>query len=533
MQLQKFLEFKEVDLDPVKSFHLKDDLNDKIWTDFQIDDSVREDLLKIGEDFYHSSELKADVVDIVLCGSLCNYNWSEKYSDYDLHIIINFKQINDDLTLVEKLCDLTKKLWNQQHNIKIKGYDVEIAIQNKNDLSIAINSGRMGGVYSLLKDKWIKKPERIEFEPDEKMISEKGKSIMLEVDDLIEDKDIEYDELRIRIKKVWDKIKKLRERSLEEEGEYGIGNLVFKLLRRNNYLGKIMDLKKNAYDKQFEAKSFSFFLHDKLQKSDLDNFFGFNREDVDDTLQDIYDELSDYIETSVNFQLGNGKSIGFHNPEDSENFNYIKKNVKKICCEIHIYMNENWCSTLWNKGIKSIDCPNLEIEGESIHTAIKKRFNASFYESMGYKVSYRTRNTSMTNRIDNHPEANVKYGPSILSIFIEKNINKIDEEYDEESILNFLYEVEKIDSQLPGDEGWSQYINYNLDEDNCKILIEMGAHGYSEGWSDNWMVDYSDPEYISVDKQASYSGPYGNGNNESSIKFDSFRELLDDIKNNF
>ena len=36
-----------------------------------------------------------------------------------------------------------------------------------------------------------------------------------------------------------------------------------------------MDLKKNAYDKQFEAKSFSFFLHDKLQKSDLDNFFGF------------------------------------------------------------------------------------------------------------------------------------------------------------------------------------------------------------------------------------------------------------------
>jgi glycerophosphoryl diester phosphodiesterase len=32
----------------------------------------------------------------------------------------------------------------------------------------------MGGVYSLMSDKWIKKPEKVDFEPDEKLIAEKN-----------------------------------------------------------------------------------------------------------------------------------------------------------------------------------------------------------------------------------------------------------------------------------------------------------------------------------------------------------------------
>ena len=252
MKLHKYLEFKESDLDPVKSFHIQDELNSKIWEKFELDQKVREDLLKIGEDFYGSTDLEADVIDIVLCGSLCNYNWSEKYSDYDLHIIINYDDIDDNLELVSKLCDLSKKQWNQLHDIQIKGYDVEVAIQNEIDLKTAMKSGRMGGVYSLMNDKWLKKPEKVDFEPDESLIAEKAKTIMLEVDDIIEISDeSDYDELKARIKKVWEKIKKVRERALEEEGEFGIGNLVFKLLRRNNYLGKIMDLKRESYDKQF------------------------------------------------------------------------------------------------------------------------------------------------------------------------------------------------------------------------------------------------------------------------------------------
>ena len=63
---------------------------------------------------------------------------------------------------------------------------------------------------------------------------------------------VEYDELMKKLKKVWKKIKDGRQAGLEREGEYSIENLVFKLLRRNGYIQRIMDVRKKAYDKQFK-----------------------------------------------------------------------------------------------------------------------------------------------------------------------------------------------------------------------------------------------------------------------------------------
>jgi hypothetical protein len=254
MKLRKFLEFKESDLDPVKSFKIQDDLNSKIWDNFELGREVREDLLQIGEDFYDSTDLEADVIDIVLCGSLCNYNWSERYSDYDLHITINFKDVDEDYDLVEKLCDYAKKLWNEQHDIKIKGYEVEVCIQDDKIMYEEIDHGKMGGVFSLMKNKWVKFPEKKEFKPNERMIKEKSKTIIMAIDDIEEEgKEKDFDELEPKIKKVWTKIKNYRKSGLESEsGEFSLGNLVFKLLRRNGYIEKVMDLKRKLYDKQFK-----------------------------------------------------------------------------------------------------------------------------------------------------------------------------------------------------------------------------------------------------------------------------------------
>ncbi len=165
MILQKFLEFNKKDLEPIKSFYLKESLNPKLWDDFKLDKEIREDLLKIGKDFFDSVELECEVKDIVFCGSLCNYNWSEKYSDYDLHIIINFKDVDENLELVEKLCDYAKKKWNLDHDIFLKGFEVEVAIQNEKDLKESIKTDRMGGAFSVMKNKWVKKPEKVEFVP--------------------------------------------------------------------------------------------------------------------------------------------------------------------------------------------------------------------------------------------------------------------------------------------------------------------------------------------------------------------------------
>jgi len=254
MKLVKYFEFNQQDLEPIKSFYIKDELNPKLWDGFNLDDDIREQLLTIAQDFYENVELGADVVDIVLAGSLCNYNWSEKYSDYDLHIIIDFDDVDENYDLVEKACDYAKKIWNSQHDIKIKGYEVEIAIQDNDDLDKAIEGGRMGGVFSLLKNRWVKRPEMVEFEPDESLISEKAKTIMMSVDDIEEQSEEDkYEAFNEKISKVWKKIKEYRQSGLDSEsGEYSVGNLVFKLLRRNGYIGKIMELKRKVYDSQFK-----------------------------------------------------------------------------------------------------------------------------------------------------------------------------------------------------------------------------------------------------------------------------------------
>ena len=252
--MKRYFEFVQADFEPVKSFYLKDELNPKIWTDFELDQEVREDLLRIAQDFYMGTNIKADVKDIVLCGSLANYNWSEKYSDFDLHIIIDYMEVDENYDLVESLCDFAKKVWNKLHEITISKYEVEVAIQNLSDLKNDMKIGKMGGVFSLMDNKWLKKPEKKNFKPDEDQIREKAENIMFVIDDL--EQQVEEDKWKYfeeKIDKIWKKIKNYRKSGLEsEDGEFSIGNLVFKLLRRNGYIEKVMKIKRYAYDKQFE-----------------------------------------------------------------------------------------------------------------------------------------------------------------------------------------------------------------------------------------------------------------------------------------
>ncbi len=253
----KYLEYVQDDFEPIKSFYIKDELNPKLWDGEVLDERIRETLLRIGRDFYSETGLKADLLDVVLCGSLCNYNWSEKYSDYDLHVIIHLKEVDEDTELAEKVCDLSKKMWNLKHDIKVAGYEVEVAIQDEDDLKASMIAGRMGGVYSLTKAEWMKVPEKKEFVPDEKLIRSKAETVMAMVDDLEDNMESQpYDKFIARLEKTWKKIKDLRQSGLESEGgEFSIGNLVFKLLRRNGYSGKVMRLKREAYDRQFEKKN--------------------------------------------------------------------------------------------------------------------------------------------------------------------------------------------------------------------------------------------------------------------------------------
>ena len=110
----------------LKSFNYKKQLNPKIWEKNKIKKNVRKRLIKIAKEFVKSTDIDFIPVDILIVGSIASFNWS-KYSDIDLHIITDFKSINDNTELVKNYLYSKKCEWNTEHkDLKIYGYDVEV-----------------------------------------------------------------------------------------------------------------------------------------------------------------------------------------------------------------------------------------------------------------------------------------------------------------------------------------------------------------------------------------------------------------------
>jgi hypothetical protein len=234
----------------LKSFHIQNELNPKIWESPDGDNmnpKVRERLLEIAYDFIDFLDIDILISDIVMTGSLSNYNWSE-YSDVDIHILVDFNQFSsEEKPLYEELFYLKKSVYNNKHNITIFGYDVELYVEDES----SIKEVKGIGVYSLLNDEWKSKPSKESVEIDLEGISTKAKQWMDIIDGVIKHtKDEEIESAKGIIKKCVDKIRKYRERGLQKGGEFSEENLVFKILRRNGYLEKIRSLKDKLIDKK-------------------------------------------------------------------------------------------------------------------------------------------------------------------------------------------------------------------------------------------------------------------------------------------
>jgi hypothetical protein len=236
------------------SFQLKDTLNQDIWPNGKIDDEVRVRLIEIAEDFIKDLNIPSELVvkDIIFTGSLANYNWS-RYSDIDLHIVMDFNQFDLDPKLTNDYFYVQKTIWNQEHDITLKGFPVEIYVQNINKELIAT------AVYSVLKNKWIKKPKREEFTIDKKAIKTKANSFIYQLRDIKQDYlDKQYDLVVDKVTKLKKKIKQMRNAGLERGGEFSLENMVFKVLRRTDFMDILDSYKAKSYDKNLsidEAKS--------------------------------------------------------------------------------------------------------------------------------------------------------------------------------------------------------------------------------------------------------------------------------------
>jgi len=227
------------------SLGVQNDLNREIWNDKdELRPELREKLLEIARDFWKNQDQGlVKIKDIIFTGSLANYNWS-KFSDIDLHIVIDYTAVNQDAELVRKYFNSVKATWNRDHDIRIKDYEVEIYVQDYLEPHIST------GIYSVQNGEWIQKPNKFAPEIDYKCVTIKANCLMDEIDDLQKDfDDDQYKEVHEKTISLKEKIRNMRKCGLEEGGAFSVENLAFKVLRRNEYLKKLNDLKLMSYDK--------------------------------------------------------------------------------------------------------------------------------------------------------------------------------------------------------------------------------------------------------------------------------------------
>jgi len=233
----------------IDSFKVNNELYPKIWSEpgNKMNPKVRYNLLEIANEIIKSFEVDVVISDIIVVGSIANYNWS-KFSDIDLHILIDYSQFDNNLKkLYVDFFDLKAAIFNKKRDIKFYGFDVELYIEDEYE------SHRVsGGIYSVLFDEWISKPNKEDFnKPNLGLVKQKSKQWMRIIDGVIEDiKKESPEKINIHIKKYKEKLKKYRKCGLDKDGEMSVENLVFKVLRRNGYIEKLYKFPISVMDKK-------------------------------------------------------------------------------------------------------------------------------------------------------------------------------------------------------------------------------------------------------------------------------------------
>jgi hypothetical protein len=264
-----------------KVLTINDTLQPGFWLDNVLDRKISAKLTSVARKFIDQLGLEGvDLNDITFTGSLANYNWT-KYSDIDLHLLVDFSKIDDNNELVREYFNAKTGLWNKMHNILIKNYEIEIYVQDINE------EHHSTGVYSILNDEWIAEPVRMEPEVNTDMVKRKIKSFV----DMIERVEDQYDDKKFEDAyesaiSLAGKIKKFRKAGLEDKGEYSNENLAFKYLRNKEFIKTLYDIRNQSYDKMMSldgdyAKKFKIFISQDQPTSSK----GFNKLEEEEKFQ--------------------------------------------------------------------------------------------------------------------------------------------------------------------------------------------------------------------------------------------------------
>ena len=220
--------------DAVK-FH--SELNPRLWQNEQLRPEVEQQLRAIVDDFRQFLGIRdLDVRDITISGSNAAYTYTP-HSDIDLHLVVNLDEVCDS-EVYRELFDAKKYQYNDEHNYKIAGYDVELYVQD------ATQPHHSQGIYSLISNKWIRVPNRRHPTVDDISVKSKYEDLGNRIEQALKSGNIEV------IKNLWEKVKTMRRTGLADTGEFGPENLTFKLLRRHGLLEKLKTAVNQARDQE-------------------------------------------------------------------------------------------------------------------------------------------------------------------------------------------------------------------------------------------------------------------------------------------
>jgi hypothetical protein len=221
------------------SFH--DELNPKLWINKKLRPEVKKQLLRISEDFLDELGIKSiDIEDITVSGSNAAYSYTP-HSDLDLHILVDMSKLSND-EVYQELFTAKKNIYNDSHDIKIRDIPIELYIQDSNEPVVSL------GEYSILNNEWIKLPTKRRANFDQTATKLKFEKLLDLIKRTLKTKDIE------KLNKVIDKIKQYRKAGLDKAGEFGPENLAYKILRKQEYITKLYDLRKKLHSQELSLK---------------------------------------------------------------------------------------------------------------------------------------------------------------------------------------------------------------------------------------------------------------------------------------
>lgn len=215
----RILEFSEA----VKPVVYQDTLNPLLWDGNHLDKLIRYKLMAIAMHFAKFLNVpKLNLKDITISGSNASFGYTDS-SDIDLHLVV---EIPYDKPELEELYAAKKNEYNFTHDIKVKGIDVELYVQNVRQ------THRSAGIYSILNDRWISKPKHEPPTINDADVTKKARNYSSRINQAMRSNDLNT------ARETMAELRKLRQAGLEQGGEYSVENLAFKLLRARGKIDK-------------------------------------------------------------------------------------------------------------------------------------------------------------------------------------------------------------------------------------------------------------------------------------------------------